>query len=95
MEPISQVAPGKDVKICLISFELAHLRVGGGPWGRKGFWKAYHEELDLNRKTRYQTERIRICRPVMKTLKLDLKEPVYFRDGALTRPGLFDERDDV
>lgn len=82
--------PKHDEPICLVSFELAHIRLGGGPWSRKGFWKAYREELELNRKTEYRNEHIRICRPVMQTLKLERSEPVYFRDGSLSRPGLFE-----
>lgn len=82
--------PTRDEPICLVSFELAHIRLGGGPWSRKSFWKAYREELELNRKTQYRNEHVRICRPVMRTLHVDLSEPVYFRDGSLTRPGLFE-----
>jgi hypothetical protein len=84
------VEPTHDEPICLVSFELAHIRLGGGPWNRKSFWKAYREELDLNRRTQYRNEHIRICRPVMRTLHLPPGEPVFFRDGALTRPGLFE-----
>lgn len=46
---------------CQISYELTRIALGGEPEERPGFWKAYAEMLEHNKKTNYQNQRVRIC----------------------------------
>lgn len=75
--------PNENEEICPISYELAEIRLGGGPDTRPSFWKVYRAELELNRRTEYRNEHIRICRHVMKSLRAPQKGPLYFRNNNL------------
>jgi hypothetical protein len=76
--------PSPTEPICLISFEVTAILLNGGPEDRPSFWKAYRRELELNQKTNYDNYHVAICREHLKSLKLDLKTPVYYRNGRLT-----------
>lgn len=69
--------------ICLISFEVACILLGGGPTSRPSFWKAYRNELALNRKTLYENYHIRLCRPHLTSLRINPTTPVYYRNDRL------------
>ncbi len=75
--------PSESEPVCLISFEIARTRLGGGPDSRPSFWKVYREEQELNRRTRFQNEHVRICRPVLAPLMPQLKNTFYFRKDRL------------
>ena len=42
--------PEETEVICLISYEITQILLGGGPEDRGSFWKQYREELKLNKK---------------------------------------------
>jgi hypothetical protein len=75
--------PSENEPICPVSYELAEIRLGGGPDCRPSFWKAYREELELNRRTQYRNEHIRICRNHLKSLLRPPAGPLYFRNKRL------------
>ena len=76
--------PSENEKICVISYEVARIRLGGGPESRLNFWKEYRAQLDYNLRTDYKNDRIRICRPEL--MKIDTKptDNLFFRNGQLT-----------
>ena len=76
--------PSENEPICLISFEIARIRVGGGPDGRTGFWKAYYHEREVNRKTNFVNYHVELCKHQLVHLKHQPAEPVYFRGNKLT-----------
>jgi hypothetical protein len=78
------LTPRENEPICLVSFEITAILLGGRPEERPSFWKMYHREHELNQKTQYDNYHVRICREQLLALKLDLKEPVYYRHGRLT-----------
>ena len=75
--------PREDEEICIIGFEVARIRLGGGPSERKSFWRVYREELALNQKTNFQNEHVRICQHLLAPLIPKRKEPHYFRKDRL------------
>ena len=77
------MAPKDSERICPISFEVARIRLGGGPDTRPSFWKVYREELELNRKTAFRNEHVRICSPLLGEAVARLKQECYFRKGQL------------
>jgi hypothetical protein len=77
------VAPKESEKICLLSFEVARIRLGGGPDVRPSFWKVYREELALNKRTGYENQHLAICRPLLLPLKEKIHETFFFRNGKL------------
>ena len=80
----SLLPPGTNEPICLISYEITHILLGDGPANRSGFWKSYRRELDLNLKTNYTNYHITLCRHQLVSLKIDFKEPIFFRNNRLT-----------
>ena len=46
--------PSETEAICLVSYEITQILLGGGPEDRPSFWKQYREELELNKKTQYK-----------------------------------------
>lgn len=80
----SLLAPAESERICLISFEVAKIRVGGDPDERPGFWAAYREELELNLKTNFMNQHVLICRNQLRHLADKLEIPFYYRDNRLT-----------
>lgn len=79
----TEMVPSDSEKICLISYEVARIRVGGGPDSRTGFWRAYREALDFNIKTNYQNGRLELCRMLLLPLKDKIHQPHFFRKGRL------------
>ena len=75
--------PTENEPICLISYEVTKIRLGGEPDSRPSFWKVYREEQQLNQKTQFQNEHVRICRPMLLHLKDHLGKPAYFRRDRL------------
>ena len=75
--------PTETEPICLVSFEIARIRLGGGPDERPSFWKVYREEQELNQKTGFRNEHVRICWHHLVSPRLTLEGPVYFRQGRL------------
>ena len=84
MKEMGPLKPGVTEPICLISYEITNILLGGGPETRTGFWKAYRHELKLNKKTRYKNYHVELCRHHLTSLKLDLSVPVFYREGRLT-----------
>ncbi len=80
---IPNFVPSDSEPICLISYEIARIRVGGGPDSRTGFWKAYREALEFNQKTNYQNGRMELCRPFLIPLKEKILQPHFYRKGKL------------
>jgi hypothetical protein len=86
------VKPSENESICLISFEIARILLGGGPQSRMSFWKAYRREVELNLKTRYQNYHVRLCERQLQTLRQPVTGKVYYRgdrlvtESALTPP---------
>jgi hypothetical protein len=76
--------PGIDEPICLISYEITYILLGDGPGSRPSFWKMYRRELELNKKTDYQNYHVHVCRNQLSSLKMNLNQPVYFRNNRLT-----------
>ncbi len=76
--------PTPNEPICLISFEITALLLGGSPENRMSFWKAYRREQELNVKTGFDNYHVKLCRQHLLDLKLDLKRPFFYRDGRLT-----------
>ena len=76
--------PSHSEPICLVSYELAQIRLGGGPDSRPSFWRVYREELELNRRTKFRNEHVRICRNVLRSLRQRVETPVYYRGNRLT-----------
>ncbi|MSP19885.1 MAG: hypothetical protein EXR74_09995 [Bdellovibrionales bacterium] len=76
--------PEETEVICLISYEITQILLGGGPEDRGSFWKQYREELKLNKKTDYLNYHTKLCRNHLVSPKLNLKEPVYYRNKTLT-----------
>ena len=77
--------PTETEPICLISYEVARILLGGGPDTRPSFWKAYRRELELNQKTNYDNYHIRVCKEHLVTLRARPEGPVYYRHGRLTQ----------
>lgn len=77
------MVPNEQERICLISFEVARTRLGGGPKDRPSFWKVYRQEQELNARTDFKNEHVRICAPVLKPLLPHLNDPAYYRKGRL------------
>ena len=88
MHPIKsdavELIPSETEPICLISYEIAHILLGGGPDSRPSFWKAYRRELALNQKTNYKNYHVHLCRDHLGSFKVQMNEPVYFRNERLT-----------
>jgi hypothetical protein len=78
------VKPPETEPICLISYEITQILLGGGPEERSSFWKRYREELELNKKTQYNNYHVQVCRNHLVSLTLDLKNPVFYRNKTLT-----------
>ena len=76
--------PSENEPLCLISYEITQILLGGGPEERSSFWKQYREEQELNKKTNFQNYHVQVCRNHLISLKLDLKEPVFYRNKQLT-----------
>jgi hypothetical protein len=77
--------PKEDERICPISYEVAFIRLGGGPDSRPSFWRAYREEYALNRKTKYQNQHTQICNRLLMPVREVAHLPHYFRKGKLVR----------
>jgi len=75
--------PSASEPICLVSYEITRILLGGGPDTRHSFWKTYRNELAFNKKTQYQNDRIRITWKFLLPLQSKLGTPHYFRDGQL------------
>ena len=75
--------PQENEPICLISYEVTRIRLGGAPDVRPSFWTRYREELELNRKTRYQNSHIWICRNQLAPLADRLEKVFFYRNGRL------------
>lgn len=80
----SLLPPEANEPICLISYEITFILLGGGPDQRSSFWRAYRRELALNRKTEYRNYHVEVCRAHLVSLRMRLDHPVYFRHGRLT-----------
>lgn len=76
--------PAENEPICLISYEITQILLGGGPEDRPSFWKQYREEQELNKKTNFQNYHVQVCRNHLISLNLDLKDPVFYRNKQLT-----------
>ena len=76
--------PGPDEEICLISYEPTFILLAGGPDCRSSFWKSYRRELKLNRETDYRNYHVAVCRHHLKSLRMKLDQPIYFRENRLT-----------
>ncbi len=76
--------PNSNEPICLISYEITFILLGDGPGARPSFWKHYRRELVLNRKTNYQNYHVRVCRHQLTSLRMNLNQPVFFRNNRLT-----------
>lgn len=79
------LVPSENEEICLITFEITRIRLGGGPEERKSFWKVYREEQALNEKTNFENEHVRICLPLLGPIFPLRKIPHYLRQGRLVR----------
>jgi hypothetical protein len=77
------LVPSELEPVCLVSFEIARIRLGGGPDSRPSFWKAYREELALNLRTEYQNSHVQICRTQLKSLGDKLGRKAFFRRGNI------------
>jgi hypothetical protein len=81
------VKPTPEEPICLMSYIIASTRVGGGPKERTGFWAAYREALQTNRRTKYRNRRVDLCGSFLEELYQRFPEfrqrPVFFREGQL------------
>ena len=84
----SATPPNSSEKICLVSYELARIRLGGDPSTRSGFWAAYREALEHNLRTKYQNDRIRICQAFLKEALARKNESWFFRDEKLVHERL-------
>jgi len=80
MDPL---APEPTEKICVLSFEVARIRLAGGPTERRSFWQTYREELALNLKTDYQNEHLRICKPMLMRVLPLFRQPIFYRGKKL------------
>jgi len=80
----SLLPPEADEPICLISYEITYILLGDGPRSRHGFWRSYRRELALNRKTDYRNYHVNVCQHQLASLRMNLNQPVYFRDNRLT-----------
>jgi len=76
--------PSENEPICLISYEITQILLGGGPEDRLSFWKQYREEQELNKRTNFQNYHVQVCRNHLISLKLDLKDPIFYRNKQLT-----------
>lgn len=81
--PMESFAPQPDERICIVTFEVARIRLGGGPQDRPSFWRVYRDELALNRKTEYKNEHVRICCPMLEPVLKHFGAPVFYRGGKL------------
>jgi hypothetical protein len=79
----SNLPPSPEEPICLVSYEIAMILLGGGPENRSSFWKAYRRELELNRKTSYQNYHVNLCSAHLKSLRIKPTGPVFFRGNKL------------
>lgn len=75
--------PSENEPICLITFEVAKIRLNGGPEERPSFWKVYREEQALNLRTNFENEHVRICLPMLGPIFPLRKIPHYMRKGRL------------
>jgi hypothetical protein len=75
--------PSESEPICLISYEIARIRVGGEPKDRPGFWTAYREELELNQRTHYRNQHVWICRNQLMPLREKLDTRYFYRGERL------------
>jgi hypothetical protein len=57
--------------------------VGGEPEKRPGFWPKYRENLEHNRRTGYRNSRLEICADLLRQVRVDPAETLYYRDGRL------------
>ena len=80
----ASMQPTETEPICLISYEITQILLGGNPEERPSFWKRYREELELNRKTKYNNYHVQVCKSHLISLNLNLKEPVFYRNKQLT-----------
>lgn len=80
----SLLPPEPNEPICLISYEVTHILLAGGPESRSAFWRAYRREFALNQKTDYRNYHIKVCSRQMVSLAMKLDHPVYFRKNRLT-----------
>lgn len=86
----SLLPPGPNEPICLISYEITHILLGDGPANRSGFWRSYRRELDLNQKTNYTNYHITLCRHQLVSLKMNFRDPVFFRNNRLVTEKVLD-----
>jgi len=77
-------APEPHEPICLISYEITAILLAGGPDCRSGFWRSYRRELALNLKTDYKNYHVQVCSRQLVSLRMQLDQPVYFRNNRLT-----------
>ena len=77
-------APEAHEPICLISYEITFILLAGGPDCRSGFWRSYRRELALNLKTGYKNYHVKVCGRHLVSLRMQLDQPVYFRNNRLT-----------
>ena len=77
-------APEPHEPICLISYEITFILLGDGPQNRSGFWRSYRRELKLNQATQYHNYHVGVCRHQLVSLRMNLNQPVYFRNNRLT-----------
>lgn len=85
-EPHSQeqyAPPGWDEPICLISYEITTILLNGDPENRSSFWRAYRREFELNKKTDYRNYHVKLCAPQLRSLKIKVDSPVYYRGKKL------------
>ncbi len=92
-DTLDNLKPTESEPICLISFEITCIRLGGGPEGRTGFWKAYREALAVNKRTKYQNDRVWICRNQIAALRIKPNERAFFRNGRLTLEKAIEDKD--
>lgn len=75
--------PEPNETICLISYEVTSILLGGPPEVRPSFWKTYRDELAYNTRTGYVNTHVEICRNQLLPLRDKLAVPHYYRHGRL------------
>lgn len=80
--------PTESEKICLVCYELARIRLGGGPESRPSFWSVYREEVEFNAATQFRNDRVRICRDLLAPVFSRQHENWFFRKGRLVEEKL-------
>ena len=80
----SNLPPGPNEPICLISYEITVILLGDGPHSRSSFWKSYHREVAINKKTDFRNYHVHLCRNELVSLQMKLDSPVYFKNDRLT-----------